>query len=344
MNEDIKSMYLEELEKFLKEKGFQGFRAKQLFEWMHVKKVRRYEECLNLPKQMTTYLLDANLLVSLKEVIKREDSHDGTIKYLFELADHNVIETVLMKYKYGYSVCISSQVGCRMGCTFCASTINGLIRNLTASEMLDQVYAVERDINEPIHSVVVMGTGEPFDNYDNFLRFVTLISDPKGRNLSRRHITVSTCGIVDKIEKLIKDLPQVNLAISLHSTKQSDRQTVMPIAKKYELNGLIEMCKRYTVETKRRITFEYSLIEGVNDSKEQAIELSSLIKGMLCHVNLIPVNPVDEKNQKPSSESRVHQFKQILEKHQIETTLRRSLGQEIDAACGQLRNRYIKET
>lgn len=343
MKYDIKSMYLSELESFLKDQGYPGFRSKQLFEWIHVKKVRSYFACKNLPSDLINKLDEISPLVSLKTVLKQTDSQDGTIKYLFELSDHHVVETVLMKYKYGNSLCISSQVGCRMGCTFCASTLKGLIRNLLPSEMLDQIYAVEADINEAIHSVVVMGTGEPFDNYDHFIRFVNLLSDEKGRNLSRRHITVSTCGLVDKIHSLIQDAPQINLAISLHATRQADRRSVMPIAQKYDLTTLLEACRHYTDMTKRRITFEYSLIDGVNDSKEAAQELAHLLKGMLCHVNLIPVNPVDEKNQRPSSDQHVQQFKRILEQNQIQTTLRRSLGQEIDAACGQLRNRYIDQ-
>jgi len=337
-------MTYNELETFVLTLGSQKYRAKQLFEWLHIKKIRHFEECHNLPKQLLTALQLECELNALSIVERIEDSLDGTIKYLLQLHDQHVVEVVLMHYKYGYSLCISSQVGCRMGCTFCASTMNGLIRNLTASEMLDQIYTIERDINEPIHSVVVMGTGEPFDNYDNFIRFVQLISDPIGRNLSRRHITVSTCGIIPRIKQLIEDAPQINLAISLHATNQHARRNIMPISQKYDINELILACKQYADITKRRITFEYSLIKDVNDSPEQALELARILKGLLCHVNLIPVNPVDEKTQQPSSEESVKRFKGILDKNHIQTTLRRSLGQEIDAACGQLRNRYMDES
>lgn len=340
---DIKSMDFTEIQDVVRQLGGQAYRAKQLFEWLHKKTINNFNECLNLPQTLIEQLNASYTILNTKIIERFEDSKDGTVKYLFELSDHNIIEAVLMKYKYGASLCISSQVGCRMGCAFCASTVNGLIRNLSASEMLEQIYTIEKDIKEPIHSVVVMGTGEPFDNYENFIRFVYLLSSPEGRNLSRRNITVSTCGIVSKIHALITDAPQINLAISLHSTTQEERRKIMPISQKYNIDSLIDACKIYTIETKRRITFEYSLIEGVNDSKENAYQLAKLLHGILCHVNLIPVNPVDHREQRPSSIERVTAFKLILENNHIQTTLRRSLGQEIDAACGQLRNRYIQQ-
>jgi len=339
---DIQSLDLEELTELIVSYGEKKFRAKQLFEWMHKKEVQSYNEMTNLPKQLIEKLKDQMPLSTLKEVNKLVDTKDGTVKYLFELEDGEIIETVLMKYKYGYSVCISSQVGCRMGCTFCASTLGGLIRNLRPSEMLNQIYIIENELEEPIHSVVVMGTGEPFDNYDAFKRFVELLSDEKGRNLSRRSITISTCGIPEKIIQTARELPQINLALSLHESNQAMRKQIMPIAARYELSTVIEACKTYIQMTNRRITFEYSLIQGKNDSVESARELVGLIKGMLCHVNLIPINPVDEKDQQATDEKDIERFKSILESYHIETTIRRSLGQEIEAACGQLRNRYKK--
>lgn len=340
---NIKSQSLSELEETILELNEKKFRAKQLFEWLHVKKVATYDDMKNLPKSLLTKLNDKYPLIPLKVVSKLVDEQDHTTKYLFELSDGEVVETVLMKYKYGYSICISSQVGCKMGCTFCASTIGGLIRQLTPSEMLDQIYSIEVETGEPVHSIVVMGTGEPLDNYENLVRFVTLLSDEKGRNLSRRNITVSTCGIIDKIEAISHDLPQINLAISLHSPNQRMRKAVMPVSNKYTLENLIKACKAYTELTHRRITFEYSLIKDVNDSKELATELIGLLKGMLCHVNLIPVNPVDEKTHEASESADVQRFKNILERGKIQVTVRRSLGQNIDAACGQLRNRHHKE-
>ncbi len=339
---DIKSLYLDELEIKLLELKEAKFRGKQLFDWIHNKKVRSYDAMKNIPKDLRTKLSEQKPLMVVEKANAFHDDRDGTIKYLFKLHDGEIIETVLMKYKYGYSVCISSQVGCKMGCTFCASTIGGLKRQLMASEMLDQIYAIEVDQDISIHSVVVMGTGEPFDNYDQLIRFIRLISDEKGRHLSRRSITVSTCGIVENIIKLSIDAPQVNLAISLHSPYQDERKRVMPIAGKYPLEQLIEACKKYTETTNRRITFEYSMIHSVNDSLQNAEDLGKLLSGVLCHVNLIPVNPVDERDYTPTGLDRIKAFKNVLEKHHIPTTIRRSLGQSIDAACGQLRNRYTK--
>jgi len=340
---NIKSQTLNELEETVVELKDKKFRAKQLFEWLHVKQVANYSDMKNLPKSLLEKLEVQFPLVPLKVVQKRVDEKDQTTKYLFELEDGEVVETVLMKYKYGNSICISSQVGCKMGCTFCASTIGGLIRQLTPSEMLDQIYSIEVETEEIVHSIVVMGTGEPLDNYDNLVRFITLLSDDKGRNLSRRNITVSTCGIIDKIEAISHDLPQINLAISLHSPNQKMRKEVMPISIKYTLEKLIIACKAYTDHTHRRITFEYSLIKNVNDSPAHAKELINLLRGMLCHVNLIPVNPVDERGHQATEGAEVLKFKNIVERGKIQVTIRRSLGQNIDAACGQLRNRHNKE-
>lgn len=337
---DIKSLTLEELEEALLRLGEKRFRAKQIFTWLHQQKVTSFEQMSNISKELKQRLEENFEIVILHEAACLRDRCDQTQKYLFELQDGSTLETVLMKYRYGYSICISSQVGCRMGCSFCASTLGGLTRNLMPSEMAEQIYAVERKIQEPIHSVVVMGTGEPFDNYDHLMRFIDLISDENGRNLSKRSITVSTCGLVDQIRRIAIDQPQINLAISLHTADQEKRMEMMPIAKRYDLEELIGACRQYTEQTHRRITFEYSLIQGKNDSKEDAERLASLIKGMLCHVNLIPVNPVDEKNQVATEEKQAKRFMQILEKNRIQVTMRRSLGKEIDAACGQLRNRH----
>lgn len=339
---ELKGLYSHELDKVIESFGEKAFRSKQLYTWLHQQKIQSYDEISNLPKKIIDRLKESYRISSLKEVQKLVDQTDQTTKYLFELSDGNVLETVLMKYKYGYSVCISSQVGCKMGCTFCASTIGGLVRNLTAAEMLEQIYYIEKEIQDDIHSVVIMGTGEPLDNYDELIRFIRLISDEKGRNLSRRHITVSTCGLIDKMKLLAIDAPQVNLAISLHSPTQTMRKSVMPVAGKFPLEELIEACKRYTDTTGRRITFEYSLIKGVNDQEKHAKILVKLLKGMLCHVNLIPVNPVDERNHEATDIDARRRFMQILEGGHIQVTMRRSLGAEIDAACGQLRNRYEK--
>lgn len=342
--QDIKSLYMNELEAMLAEMKQPKFRSKQLFDWIHNKKVRSYDEMKNLPATLRQELTNHAPLLGVSMIKKFEDAGDGTIKYLFQMVDGEIVETVLMKYKYGYSICISSQIGCKMGCAFCASTIGGLTRQLSASEMLDQVYAIEYDLDILIHSVVVMGTGEPFDNYDNLIRFIHLLSDEKGRNLSRRNITVSTCGIVENILKLSKDAPQVNLAISLHSPYQDKRKEVMPVAARYPLDVLMDACRTYVNETNRRITFEYSLISDVNDSLQYAKDLADLLSGMLCHVNLIPVNPVDERDYSATDSRKVNAFQETLSSKGIATTVRRSLGQNIDAACGQLRNRHINES
>lgn len=343
MNKDIKSLSIEELQELLGTWGMPKFRATQLFEGLHKKQVTDYNEITNVPKAMIHRLEEFGPVTQAKIVTVQKDSADQTQKVLFALSDGQLVEAVLMSYRYGYSLCISSQIGCRMGCDFCASTRSGLTRQLSASEMLEQVYAVERYTGEPISRIVVMGTGEPFDNYDAFVQFVRLISHEKGRNLSRRHITVSTCGLVPKILELAKDLPQVNLAISLHSPYQNKREQLMPVAKAYDLEQLIAACRSYIAMTNRRITFEYALIEGDNDREEDAKALAALLDGLLCHVNLIPVNPVDHRDQKATDERHSQRFYDILNRNHVQVTIRRSLGREIDAACGQLRNRYMDE-
>ena len=265
---------------------------------------------------------------------------DGTRKYLFALADGNMVESVLMRYHHGNSVCISSQVGCRMGCRFCASTLDGLERNLAPSEMLDQIYRIERDIGERVSNVVVMGTGEPLDNYDNLLTFIRMLTDEHGCHISQRNVTVSTCGIVPRIRQLAEEKLQITMALSLHASNQKKRLELMPIARTYDISQVLDACAFYFQETGRRVTFEYSLVEGVNDAPEQALELAHLLAGMHGHVNLIPVNPIKERSYAASRPASVHRFQNILEKNGINVTIRRELGADIDGACGQLRRRY----
>ena len=340
---DIKSMYMDELADFLKEKGQPSFRAKQLFDWMHAKYVGDVDEMTNLPKQLRELIAEEGF-VRIHEESRQESSKDGTIKFLYRLDDGQMIETVFMKYSYGNSICISSQAGCRMGCKFCASTIGGLVRNLTTSEMLEQIYETMRITGERISNIVVMGTGEPLDNYDNLIRFIRLISDEKGYNISQRNITVSSCGLVPKIKQLADEQLTITFALSLHATTDEERKQLMPVAYKYSLAETIDACKEYFDKTGRRITFEYSLVKGVNDSSEHAKRLSKLLKGMNCHVNLIPVNPIEEREYQKSDNDSVEKFKLILEKNSINGTIRRSVGSDIDAACGQLRRKYSKKS
>ena len=341
---DLKSMTLEELTEFVKELGEKPFRAKQLYQWMHVKLAESLDECTNLPKSLKEKLSEYSTYTSLKTVKMLESGIDGTRKYLFGLDDGNVIESVLMKYHHGNSVCISSQVGCRMGCRFCASTIGGLVRCLTPSEMLDQIYRIQEDTGERVSNLVVMGTGEPMDNYDNLVRFVRLLSSQEGLNISQRNITVSTCGIVPNMYKLADEGLQITLALSLHAPNDEKRRELMPIANKYSIDELLAACRNYFDKTGRRITFEYSLVAGVNDSKENAQELAGRLKGLNCHVNLIPVNPVRERSFVRSTREAVENFKINLEKCGINGTIRREMGSDIDGACGQLRKRYMEKT
>lgn len=339
---DIKSLNLEELTSFLEENGEKKFRAKQLYEWMHVHLADHYGQMTNLPKALIEKLEQNTEYTALKVVEHKISALDGTEKYLFSLKDGQMVESVLMRYSFGNSVCISSQVGCRMGCRFCASTIGGLIRSLTPSEMLDQVYRIQKESQERVSHVVVMGTGEPLDNFDNLVRFIELLSDENGLNISQRNITVSTCGIVPKIEELADLNLQITLAISLHASTQEKRMALMPVANKYEIDELLEVCRYYFKKTKRRMTFEYSLVGGVNDTDEDAKKLSQLLKTFPCHVNLIPVNPVVETKFKEPDSRAVSAFKNKLEKNGINVTIRREMGRDIDGACGQLRRRYMK--
>ena len=340
---DIKSMNLETLTKFLTDMGEKKFRAKQIYEWLHLRQVESFEEMTNLSKTLREQLDKKCRIVSLKKEQVQISKIDGTRKYLFLLEDGNVIESVLMKYKHGNSVCISSQVGCRMGCRFCASTLDGLERGLTPSEMLDQIYQIGKDIGGRISNVVVMGTGEPMDNYDNLLKFITLLTDENGLNISQRNLTVSTCGIVPRMRQLADEKLSITLALSLHASNQKKRLELMPVANKYDIHDVIDACKYYFDQTGRRVTFEYSLVGGVNDTDEDARELSQLIHGMNCHVNLIPVNPIKERDYVQSNAAVIAAFKNKLEKNGINVTVRREMGRDIDGACGQLRKRYINE-
>ena len=337
---DIKSMTLEELQEYFVKLGEKAFRAKQVYQWMHEKLASSYDEMSNISKDLREKLQSQGEYTKLNMVQVQESAIDGTRKYLFELPDGNLVESVWMKYHHGNSVCISSQVGCRMGCRFCASTLDGLERNLLPSEMLEQIYSIIRHTGERVSNIVIMGTGEPMDNYDNFLRFIRMISDEKGQNISQRNITVSTCGIVPNMRRLAEEKLQITLALSLHATTDEKRKQLMPIANKYSLKEVIEACKYYFEKTGRRITFEYSLVAGVNDTKEDAEELVALVRGMNCHINLIPVNPIKERSfEKPSKKS-ADNFKNKLEKSGINVTIRREMGRDIDGACGQLRKSY----
>ena len=338
---DIKSLSRDELRKVLTDRGEKAFRADQLYGWMHEKLAGSYEEMTNLPKNLRETLEREYEYVSLEIVEVQRSQLDGTGKYLFRLADGNVIESVLMRYHHGNSVCISSQAGCRMGCRFCASTIGGLIRSLRASEMLDQIYQIQRDTGERVSNVVVMGTGEPLDNYENLVRFVRLLSDENGLHISQRNITVSTCGIVPGIRKLAEEELAITLALSLHAVTQEKRAELMPIARKYELSEVLDACAYYFRRTGRRLTFEYSLVGGVNDHPEDARRLAGLAKPLHSHINLIPVNPVTERNYVQPDKKVIGNFKKELEKYGINVTIRREMGRDIDGACGQLRRRYL---
>ena len=340
---DIKSMNIEEMKAFMVALGEKPFRAKQIYSWLHEHLVTSYDEMGNIPGKLKEKLKDYPI-TALEMVDEQISAIDGTRKYLFRLSDGNVIESVLMRYKHGNSVCISSQVGCKMGCRFCASTIGGWTRNLLPSEMLDQIYRIQSITGERVSNVVVMGTGEPMDNYDNIVRFVHLLSEEGGLNISQRNITVSTCGIVLKIYDLAKEKLQITLALSLHAPNDEKRRELMPIAQRYSMDEVLEACRNYFQETGRRITFEYSLVAGVNDSDEDAKELSSRIHDINCHVNLIPVNPIKERSYRRSTHQAVENFKIKLEKCGINVTIRREMGSDIDGACGQLRKSYMEKS
>ena len=340
MRIDIKSLDFEELNNLVLELGEKSFRAKQIYEWLHVKLVHSFEEMSNLSKNLRDKLNEKCFLTALKPVEILTSKVDGTKKYLFELQDGNIIESVLMRYHHGNSVCISTQVGCRMGCKFCASTLDGLERNLLPSEMLDEIYSIQKDIGERVSNIVLMGSGEPLDNYDNVMKFLKLISDDYGLNISQRNLTLSTCGLVPKIYELADSQVQITLAISLHASEDETRKELMPVAKAYKIDEILKACNYYFDKTGRRLTFEYSLVSGINDTVEGAVRLGELLKGINCHVNLIPVNPIKERDFKQSEKQAIEKFKNKLEKYGINVTIRREMGRDINGACGQLRKSY----
>jgi len=336
---NLKSLTQPELADILKQLGQPAFRAKQVFSWLH-KGVRSYDEMTNLPKNLRDTLAERYPIDPPKVVRKQESKKDGTIKYLWQLADGNCVETVLMRYHYGNTVCISTEVGCRMGCAFCASTIGGLVRRLEPYEMLDQALFTQVDSGLPVSHIVLMGIGEPLDNFDNVLRFLELVNSEEGMNISMRHISLSTCGLVPKIDELAEKKLQISLAISLHGPNDEIRNRIMPVNKVYPIDVLLEACRRYYAATSRRIHFEYAMIDGVNDRPCDAKELLRRLKGLPAHINMIPLNHVEESPLKPSTKAAVAAFQKILEDGGITATVRRTLGGDIDASCGQLRRKY----
>ena len=340
---NLRSMTQEELAALLKQMGQPAFRAKQVYIWLH-KGVRSYEEMTNLPKALRDALAQQYPLCPPTVVRKQESKLDGTIKYLWQLSDGNCVETVLMRYHYGNTVCISTEVGCKMGCAFCASTLGGLVRKLEPFEMLDQVLFTQVDSGLPVSHIVLMGIGEPLDNLPNVLRFLELVNSADGMNISMRHISLSTCGLVPKIDELAKHKLQLSLAISLHGSNDAIRDRIMPVNKAYSMDVLLDACRRYYAATSRRIHFEYAMIRDVNDAPENAKELLKRLKGLPAHVNLIPLNHVEESPLKPSTKEAVARFQKILEDGGVTATVRRTLGSDIDASCGQLRRKYTQKT
>lgn len=339
LKESIYSLRLEELQAWLEANGEKKFRAAQVFEWLYVKRVKNYDDMTNIPKALRDKLAEHFLLTTLSTIVKQE-SQDGTIKFLFQLQDGYSIETVLMRHDYGNSICVTTQVGCRIGCTFCASTLGGLKRHLLAGEIVEQVVKVQQILDETeerVSSIVIMGIGEPFDNYDAMMNFLKIMNHDKGLNIGARHITVSTSGIVPKIYEFADEEMQINFAVSLHAPNQEARQKLMPIARAYKLNELLDAVKYYTKKTGRRVSFEYGLMSGENDSVEVANELADLIKGIKCHVNLIPINYVPERDYVRTSRSSIFAFEKALKARGINVTIRREQGADIAAACGQLR-------
>ena len=339
---DLKSLTLEELKDELKEGGFPAYRAGQLYRWLHEQLAEDPEEMTNLPAKLKQFLSENYTMTRLQVADRQISRLDGTQKFLFQLPDGETIESVFMKYKFGNSVCVSSQVGCRMGCRFCASTLDGLRRNLLPGEILEEIYTIHRLTGEKISHVVVMGTGEPLDNYENLLKFLRMLTDENGQNLSMRNVTVSTCGIVPRIYDLAREKLSITLALSLHATTDERRREIMPIANTYTISECMAACRYYFEETGRRVTFEYSLIKGVNDSLRDAKELAALAGSISAHINLIPVNPVRERDYEQPDLSAVQAFRAKLEKHGINVSIRRVLGRDIDGACGQLRHRHIE--
>ncbi len=336
-------MYISELEEYFLELGEKKFRAKQLFEAIHKQKIKNIEDISTFSQDLKEKLITSSEIYGVKKVLELKSKLDDTKKYLFELYDGNVIESVLMKYKYGYTVCISTQVGCKMGCAFCASTKKGFIRNLYACEMLDEIYEIERlnDIN--VSNVVLMGSGEAFDNFDELIRFIELISVKEGKNLSKRNITVSTCGLADKILKLAEYDYPITLTISLHNADEEERKKIMPITKSYPFDKLVPALKEYQAKINKRISFEYVLIDGLNDSYQSALDIKNLLKDIKSHINLIPLNKIKEYDEEPSTSENINKFKKYLEDFGFNVTVRRELGADINASCGQLRNNYLEQ-
>ena len=336
-------MYISELEEYFLELGEKKFRAKQLFEAIHKQKIKNIEDISTFSQDLKEKLINSSEIYGVKKVLELKSKLDDTRKYLFELHDGNVIESVLMKYKYGYTVCISTQVGCKMGCAFCASTKKGFIRNLYACEMLDEIYEIERlnDIN--VSNVVLMGSGEALDNFDELIRFIELISAKEGKNLSKRNITVSTCGLADKILKLAEYDYPITLTISLHNADEEERKKIMPITKSYPFDKLVPALKEYQARINKRISFEYVLIDGLNDSYQSALDIKNLLKDIKSHINLIPLNKIKEYDEEPSTSENIMKFKKYLEDFGFNVTVRRELGADINASCGQLRNNYLEQ-
>jgi 23S rRNA (adenine2503-C2)-methyltransferase len=339
---NLKSRTIAEIQTLFKELGEPSFRAKQVYKWLH-SGVRTYDEMTNIPQSLRQKLAERYPICPPEPVRKQESQRDGTIKYLWRLSDGNCVETVLMRYHYGNTVCISTEVGCLMGCAFCASTLGGLVRRLEPYEMLDQVLFTQLDSGLPVSHIVLMGIGEPLDNFDNVMRFLELVNSPDGMNISMRHISLSTCGLVPKIDELAKRKLQISLAISLHGPNDEIRNRIMPVNKAYPIDVLLDACRRYYDATSRRIHFEYAMIDGVNDRDADARELLRRLKGLPAHINLIPLNHVEESPLKPSSRQTVARFQKILEDGGLTATVRRTLGGDIDASCGQLRRKYTKE-
>ncbi|SHI88207.1 23S rRNA (adenine(2503)-C(2))-methyltransferase RlmN [Parasporobacterium paucivorans] len=337
---DLKSLNIVELKNEIASIGEKAFRAGQIYGWLHAKLASSFADMTNLSKELRDKLEEKYRVADLEPVEVQISKTDGTRKYLFRLEDGNVIESVLMIYKHGNSVCISTQAGCRMGCRFCASTIGGLTRNLEVSEMLGQIYTIQRLTGERVSNVVMMGTGEPLDNYENVMKTIRMLSDENGLHISQRNITMSTCGIVPGIRRLADENFQITLAISLHAADDETRKTIMPIANKYSIEEIMDACRYYFAKTGRRLTFEYSLIRGVNDTMEDAARLRTLLHGLNCHVNLIPVNPIEERDFMQTKKDQIHRFKNYLSDHGIPVTIRREMGTDIQGACGQLRKTY----
>ena len=335
----ISSLTMAELTAELKALGQPGFRAKQIFHWVHQKLVTEFSAMTDQPKTLLAKL-EETFYIAAPQIERRQEAKDGTVKYLLRMADGNCIETVVMRYHYGNTVCVSTQVGCRMGCRFCASTQAGRVRNLEAGEICSEIYTAQKDIGERISHIVLMGIGEPLDNFDNVMRFLELVNSPEGMNISMRHISLSTCGLVPKIDELAKRKLQLTLSVSLHAPNDEVRNRIMPVNKAYPSEELLAACRRYYQATSRRISFEYAMIDGVNDRPEDAKELLRRLKGLPAHFNLIPLNRVEESPLKPSTRAAVAAFQKTLEEGGVTATVRRTLGGDIDASCGQLRRKY----